>query len=189
MRNIVKIGCVHGRFQPLHLGHLEYIVEALRRCEYLWIGLTQFDIKSFREVEAAKHRSFPTSNPLTYWERVLCIKSALEECNVNPGRFGFTPFPIECPEKVGDFMGKDVICFTTIYDEWNRSKVYALREFGFNVDVLWERDRKEFTGTEVRNSMETGSDEWRLAVPRSVAVKMDEWKIPDRLRALRKLAE
>jgi nicotinamide mononucleotide adenylyltransferase len=27
----VPVGVVHGRFQPLHLGHLEYILEGQRR--------------------------------------------------------------------------------------------------------------------------------------------------------------
>ncbi len=37
-------GCVHGRFQPFHNGHLEYVLAAQSRCAFLWVGITKYDI-------------------------------------------------------------------------------------------------------------------------------------------------
>jgi len=30
---------VHGRFQPLHCGHLQYVLVAFARCEHLIVGI------------------------------------------------------------------------------------------------------------------------------------------------------
>ncbi len=35
-----RYGMIHGRFQPFHNGHLEYLLAALERCETLIIGIT-----------------------------------------------------------------------------------------------------------------------------------------------------
>lgn len=188
MDSVAKIGCAHGRFQPPHLGHLEYLIESLRRCEYLWIGITQFDIRNVRDVEAAKHRSFPTANPLTYWERITCLRAAIEEQGISTSRFGFIPFPIEDPDKLGDFLSRDAVCFTTIYDDWNRKKIDVLRQHGFNVEILWDRSDKEYTGTSVRRLMANNDEKWKNCVPPSVALLMEMWRIPERLRKLYEFA-
>jgi len=39
-----KTGSIHGRFQPFHNEHLDYVLRALDRCDFLWIGITQYDI-------------------------------------------------------------------------------------------------------------------------------------------------
>ena len=36
---MVAEGCIHGRFQPFHIEHLEDALAALDRCGFLWIGL------------------------------------------------------------------------------------------------------------------------------------------------------
>ena len=38
-----KTGVVNGRFQVLHLKHMEYILAAKMRCRKLYIGLTNPD--------------------------------------------------------------------------------------------------------------------------------------------------
>jgi len=36
----VALGMIHGRFQPFHTGHLEYLVAAAGRCRRLAVGIT-----------------------------------------------------------------------------------------------------------------------------------------------------
>ena len=36
------LGVVMGRFQGLHLGHMEYLLAGAQRCEHLLVGVTQF---------------------------------------------------------------------------------------------------------------------------------------------------
>ena len=39
----VDIAVIHGRFQPLHIGHMEYLLAGKERCELLIIGITNPD--------------------------------------------------------------------------------------------------------------------------------------------------
>jgi cytidyltransferase-like protein len=56
----------HGRFQPFHNGHLEYILAAKERCDFLWIGITKFEI--FTTTPLGRQRERPENNSLTYFE-------------------------------------------------------------------------------------------------------------------------
>ena len=39
----MKRGMIHGRFQPFHNGHLEYMRGAAERSDELWVGITNPD--------------------------------------------------------------------------------------------------------------------------------------------------
>ncbi len=60
-------GSVHGRFQPFHNEHLEYVLAAQRLCDYLWVGITKYDITSTDSNLLGRHRERPESNPLTFF--------------------------------------------------------------------------------------------------------------------------
>ena len=113
----------HGRFQPLHNGHMEYLLAAIKSSDFLFIGLTQPDIRSLVFTPGADHRALRYSNPLTYFERWQTIKEALEEEGVRSHRFAIIPFPIETPAKLPDFLPVSVECLTTVYEEWNLQKI------------------------------------------------------------------
>ena len=38
-----RIWVIHGRFQGLHIGHMEYLLEGKKRCDFLYIGITNPD--------------------------------------------------------------------------------------------------------------------------------------------------
>ncbi|TMK95420.1 MAG: hypothetical protein E6G42_02925 [Actinobacteria bacterium] len=40
---------VHGRFQPFHNGHLEYLRGAAARCDELFVGITNPDPRRIKE--------------------------------------------------------------------------------------------------------------------------------------------
>ena len=186
MSNLVACGSVHGRFQPPHLGHLEYITEAKSLCNFLWIGITQYDLRALKNTSIAEHRSEKQSNPLTYWERVSAISLMLESIGIDKREFGFTPFPIEQPEKIRDFLGEDVVCFTTIYDEWNREKVNILKKLGYDVRILWERQKKDHVGSTIRRKIIENDKSWGDHLEDSVKQYIDSNKIADRIRKLEK---
>ena len=64
-------GFVHGRFQPFHNGHLEYLRGALERCEELFVGITNPDLSHVRPEPEDPLRHLPESNPWSYVERLL----------------------------------------------------------------------------------------------------------------------
>ena len=39
----MKRGMIHGRFQPFHLGHLEYLQGAAAQSDEVWVGITNPD--------------------------------------------------------------------------------------------------------------------------------------------------
>ena len=39
---------IHGRFQPFHNGHLDYLRGALARCDELFVGITNPDPRHAR---------------------------------------------------------------------------------------------------------------------------------------------
>jgi len=175
MNNVaVQTGSVHGRFQPPHLDHLHYIKMAKRKCGFLWIGITQHDIRQLESSTAAMHRSDPQNNILTYWERTEAISRMLISSGLNPAEFGFCPFPIECPDKLPDYVGKEVVCFTTIVDDWNNKKISILRDLGYKVEVLWEKDKKRHEGKQIRGKIKACDPSWRQHVHSAVAEYLDE---------------
>ncbi len=101
---------IHGRFQPFHLGHLEYALEAFQRYEYVHVGITQFHQRRLVQVApaSAAHRAIPESNPLTYFERSLLIRAALTAEGIPPERYSIVPFPIEDPAELPEFVGTSV---------------------------------------------------------------------------------
>ena len=180
-----KEGSAHGRFQPFHNGHLEYVMAAKERSEFLWIGITKFDIDTTALSPLGRMREKPENNPLTYHQRITMIAAALNENGVPRDEFAFIPFPIETPSKLGQFLPTSVPCFTTVYEEWNREKISVLESYGYQVIVLWERQRKEISGGEIRNDMIAGGTKWKQMVPQATVKYVEEFGLIERLKTLR----
>lgn len=172
---------VHGRFQPFHNGHAEYVTAAVARCDFLWVGITQVEVTRLQsDPLQPAHRYDPEENPLTYWERVRIVQAALTDI-VDPRQFVIVPFPIERPEMLHNYVPEHALAFTTIYDKWNRTKIQLLEDSGYSVEVLWERTEKAVAGSEVRHRMRVGDNSWRELVPPAAARALDGLHIPDRL--------
>ncbi|MDP2121069.1 MAG: adenylyltransferase/cytidyltransferase family protein [Hoeflea sp.] len=163
----MEVSSIHGRFQPFHRGHLEYALAALDRSDRIIIGITQHNNESLRwsALDVAKHRSEPEANPFSYVERIEIIEAALTSEGIDKSRFSFIPFPIETPNELSQYLHRDVIVYTTVYDEWNESKINLLRREGYNVEILWKRSSKDFEGKQVRRLITEGRPEWRSMVP------------------------
>jgi nicotinamide mononucleotide adenylyltransferase len=115
---MIEQGSVHGRFQPFHNDHLQYLLAAKEQCKFLWVGITKYDITQFDANPLGSHRERPENNPLTYFERITMIREAVVEADVPIGSFGFVPFPIETPSHLPAFMPISIPCFTTICEDW-----------------------------------------------------------------------
>jgi nicotinamide-nucleotide adenylyltransferase len=161
-------GCVHGRFQPFHGGHLEYVLRARQRCERLIIGITAADPTAVRKEDTNPHRHEPASNPFTYFERLLMIRDALLAEGLQARDFVFTPFPVHEPGLIGHYVPGGTVHFVRVYSRWEEEKVRRLRAEGFLVQVLDPGEEKKVSGTEIRHLMCEGLP-WKHLVPLTTA--------------------
>jgi hypothetical protein len=108
----------------------------------------------------------------------------LRGAEIPPDEFAVIPFPIEHPEELPNYLPVTVPILTTVYDEWNREKVRILQRVGYEVIIMWEREEKVVTGSEVRKLLLSGSDELAGLVPETVLSQLKEFDVAARLRAL-----
>ena len=164
-----KIGVIHGRFQMLHKGHMEYLLAGKQRCEYLIIGIANPDAHLTKFNIANPQRSDRTSNPLTYFERFQMIQGAMKEYGVPQEEFDIVPFPINYPELLFNYTPRDAVYYMTIYDAWGWEKKRILESIGCHVEVMWERTNatRITSGTEVRQRIAEGLP-WEHLVPNFV---------------------
>lgn len=178
-----RIGVIHGRFQMLHKGHMEYLLAGKSRCERLIIGICNPDVNLTKYDCACPHRSESLSNPLTYFERYEMIKGAMIEAGQQS--FDIVPFPINFPELIFNYVPKKAAFYMTIYDKWGEEKKRLLENIGCNVEVMWYRtDAERFTsGTEVREKIRSG-ESWKELVPPFVFRYITEHGIDERIMSL-----
>lgn len=184
----IETGVIHGRFQILHNDHIKYIMAGKAVCQHLVIGITNPDPELTRKETADPARSETTANPLTYYERYLLIKTALEEIGINFHDFSIVPFPINLPERYQYYVPMDAVFFMTIYDEWGRQKREYFQSLGLKIHVLWEvpLEKKGITATEIRNRILSG-EPWEHMVPPSVFRLLNKWNIQARLKKIQNL--
>ena len=177
-----KLGVIHGRFQGLHLGHMEYLLAGAQRCEHLLVGVTNFDPALAPADLAPAHRA-REDNPFTYYDRMVMIRDSLTEAGVDRSRFDIIPFPVEYPEHIANFAPPEAVYYMTIYDQWGRHKYQVLRELGLRVEIMWVRsDSQRLTsGTEVRRLIAAG-EPWEHLVPPAVYRYITRRGLDHRLR-------
>ena len=158
-------GCVHGRFQPFHNGHLEYVLRARQRCERLIVGITAADFAAVQKEDASPHRHEPASNPFTYFERLRMIQATLIAEGLSAPTFAIVPFPIQDLGLVGHYVPEGTTHFVRVYSRWEREKTRRLRDEGFPIEILDPGEEKKVSGTEVRRLMREGLP-WEHLVPR-----------------------
>ena len=162
-----ELGVIHGRFQVLHLGHVEFILAAKARCRHLIIGITNPEPEASGYDNTCPHRSQQSANPFTYYERHQMLVALLTEAGVARADYDIVPFPINFPDKLGYYAPGNAKYYLTIYDAWGEKKLEVLRGLGLEVSVLW-RDRERITsGQEVRTLI-AAAKPWAHLVPATV---------------------
>jgi cytidyltransferase-like protein len=159
---------VHGRFQPFHNGHLEYLRGAFERSDEVFVGITNPDPSRIKPEASDPLRHLPESNPWTYAERLLMVKAAARGAGLDLARVHVIPFPVNEPELWPAYVPADVTQFIRLFSEWGGTKVDRLREAGYEVVVLDEGTEKAISGADVREALRTGGD-WESLVPAGVA--------------------
>jgi len=159
---------IHGRFQPFHNGHLEYLRGAASRCEDVFVGITNPDPSRIRAEPSDPVRHLPESNPWSYAERMLMVKAAAQDLGLDLARVHPIPFPVNEPDLWPAYVPVGVTQYIRLFSHWGGTKLDRLREAGFEVVVLDEGSEKEISGADVRSALRVGGD-WERLVPPGVA--------------------
>jgi nicotinamide-nucleotide adenylyltransferase len=156
---------IHGRFQPFHNGHLEYLRGAAERSDEIFVGITNPDPTRIKEEPSDPLRHLPESNPFSYAERLLMVKAVAEDERI---RVHVIPFPVNEPELWAAYVPHGVTQYLRLFSEWGGTKLERMREAGYEVVILDEGADKKISGAEVRAMMREGR-EWQELVPPGVA--------------------
>lgn len=181
-----KIGVIHGRFQVLHNDHMKYLLAGKEKCEHLIIGICNPEVELTKYTEANPHRSKKSANPLSYFERMECIKYSMIEAGIRQDEFDIVPFPIDFPDKISNYVPLNAKYYMTIYDKWGEEKLKILQdELKLEVEVLWRVaiERKGISGFNVRKCIQEGK-EWKQLVPNFVYHYIVENHLDKRIKKL-----
>jgi nicotinamide-nucleotide adenylyltransferase len=167
-------GMIHGRFQPFHNGHLEYLRGAAERSDEVWIGITNPDPTRIRPEASDPLRHLPESNPFSYAERLLMAKAAAGDLGLDPAAVHVIPFPVNEPALWPAYVPPDVTQYLRLFSAWGGTKLERLRDAGYEVVILDEGADKEISGADVRLALREGGD-WESLVPPGVASVLREF--------------
>ena len=159
---------IHGRFQPFHNGHLEYLLGAYERSDDVFVGITNPDPTRIKAEASDPLRHLPESNPWSYAERLLMVKAAARGARLDLARVHVIPFPVNEPELWPAYVPDGVTQYIRLFSEWGGTKLDRLREAGYEVVVLDEGVDKAISGADVREALRAGG-EWEALVPAGVA--------------------
>jgi cytidyltransferase-like protein len=155
---------IHGRFQPFHNGHLEYLRGAAERSDEVFVGITNPDPQRIKEEPTDPLRHLPESNPFTYVERLLMIEAVAKDEGIEAH---VIPFPVNEPELWNAYVPRGVTQYLRLFSEWGGTKLERLREAGYEVVILDQGIEKQISGTAVRAALHSGH-EWEALVPAGV---------------------
>jgi nicotinamide-nucleotide adenylyltransferase len=158
------LGMIHGRFQPFHNGHLEYLRGAAACSDEVFVGITNPDPTRIKEEPSDPLRHLPESNPFSYAERLLMVKAVAEDEGI---RAHVIPFPVNEPELWAAYVPDRVTQYVRVFSEWGETKLERMREAGYEVVILDEGAGKKISGVDVRAAMREGRD-WQALVPPGV---------------------
>ncbi len=176
----IKFGMVHGRFQPFHHEHFEYVLNGIASSGFCFIGITQPNIKSVSECEMLPHRGTAEGNPYTFEDRKRMISLSLERWGVSADRYEIIPFEIDRPESsfpaLKERCEEGIVHFIRLFSDWELHKKKLLESHGMKV-IGYRPAHSEFmtknvTGTLVRELVSSNRN-WKDFVPYGTKLVID----------------
>ncbi|NIN52536.1 MAG: nicotinamide-nucleotide adenylyltransferase [Nitrososphaeria archaeon] len=164
-------GIFVGRFNPFHKGHLKAIMKILKEVGELII------------VVGSSEKDYEVENPFTTGERIMMIRAALDEADVEASRYFIIPVPDIHSHKT---WVMHIIAYVPPFDVVYSNNVIVTEPFkdmGFAVKPVLLFERELFSATEVRKRMlEDGN--WEELVPGAIAEYIKRIKGVERIHRL-----
>jgi len=168
---VMRRGIYIGRFQPPHLGHIYAISKVLEEVDELIIGVGSAQI------------SHTLDNPFTAGERLLMLRLALLEHNIDLCRVYIIPIPdIEMNHVWVRYVSMLVPPFHIAYSN-NPLVIRLFKEAGYETKRIPLYDRSRFSGKRIRELM-LSNGPWEKLVPKSVASFIKEIGGVERLKEI-----
>lgn len=164
---------IHGRFQPFHNGHLDYLRKAAARCEVLIVGITNPDPTAVVPEADAPIRHLESANPFTFFQRLFMVRQTVLGEGYDLVRVPIVPFPIHHPERWRHYMPAGTVHYVRVFSTWERAKSERMAQAGLRVEVLDPGAAKAVSGEEVRRRLREGGD-WQALVPPAVVQIIDQ---------------
>ncbi|USZ70015.1 adenylyltransferase/cytidyltransferase family protein (plasmid) [Halorussus salilacus] len=174
------IGHIHGRFQPFHDGHLEYVKWAADTADRLIVGITNSDSSHTEKERADSERHRPEANPFRYFERFRMVRDAINDSSVDVP-VEIHPFPINRPELWKYYAPESCVHFVYVLEEWHEVKVRRLRER--DRQVYTKRKQRDISASQIREAM-IDDEDWRTHVPSAVVNRIEAIDGQDRVTEL-----
>ncbi|WP_214364428.1 cytidyltransferase [Pseudonocardia sp. H11422] len=166
------LGCVTGRFQPVHEQHLELFGIVLQRCDHLVVAVTNPDSGARHEETTSTHRHTASANPFTYYERARLLGAAVAGAGWVP-RVTIVPFDLTRPRLWPEYVPLRARHFVRAYSDWERQKAGWFADAGYPVTVLDGDPAAKVSATGIRRLLAAG-DAWHDAVPAATVPLLDE---------------
>jgi len=150
------VGLFIGRFQPFHYGHLATVRLALQNVKLLYI------------IVGSSQKSHESRNPFTAGERIMMIRNALMEEEIDSSRYLILPIPDAIGHAVWTaFIDQVVPKYDVVYSN-DSLTLQLFREKRVEVvePVLFKRPT--YSATQVRKRIMNKGD-WESLVPPAVA--------------------
>lgn len=166
-------GILIGRMQPLHNGHIQVIKKILEEVDEIIIGIGSAQI------------SHDPKNPFTAGERMVMIKQALVEHDIDPSRYYI--IPMEDINKNAIWVSYIKMLtppFKKVYSG-NYLVKQLFSEEGYDVETPPLFDRLKLSGTEVRRRM-IHNENWQILVPKATEKLVNEVNGIERIKNLSK---
>jgi len=163
-----------GRFQPLHIGHIKAIEYALNLSKELII------------VVGSAQESYTIKNPLTAGERIEIIKSVLarefgyDYCqriyivpimDIEMNKVWVQYLKMLLPEFDGVVSGNSLV-------------LNLFKDMGLKAIMQPMFNRNLCSGTNIRNSIIEGNDDWRKCIPDYLYEILEKYNFIERLKSL-----
>jgi len=159
---VIPLGCVTGRFQPVHEQHLELFGIALAECDRVVVAVTNPDTGARHAESTSVHRHTDAANPFTYFERVRLLETALRDRGLG-ARTTIVPFDLTRSELWTQYVPLSARHYVRAYSDWERQKATWLEQAGYTVTVLDGDPSNRLSASDIRAGMQAGA--WQRLVP------------------------